>query len=111
LGIKYESVRQPSEHGYIFPCITAGCTGCDKKQLSTPEELDAEEQYFKQRTKMALEAIVAIQQHAGDYKKGEGKRGVIDCPTCKAKLHYSRAGYNGHIHAQCETKGCVSFMQ
>jgi hypothetical protein len=39
-------------------------------------------------------------------------RGVMDCPVCgTGKLHYSRAGYNGHVHARCETDGCVSWME
>ena len=38
--------------------------------------------------------------------------GEMDCPVCKTgKLRYSRASYNGHVHAGCTTKGCVSWME
>ena len=38
--------------------------------------------------------------------------GEMDCPVCKAgRLRYSRAGYNGHIHARCSTPSCVAWME
>lgn len=38
--------------------------------------------------------------------------GVITCPICgTGKLRYSRAGYNGHVHARCSTDGCVAWME
>lgn len=40
-----------------------------------------------------------------------GKAEVIECPECKGRLHLSQSAYNGHIHAKCETVGCVSWME
>jgi hypothetical protein len=38
--------------------------------------------------------------------------GVMDCPVCKTgKLQYSRATYNGHVHARCSTADCVAWME
>ena len=38
--------------------------------------------------------------------------GIMVCPICKTgMLKYSRAKYNGHVHAQCLTPGCVSWME
>ena len=38
--------------------------------------------------------------------------GSMDCPVCKTgKLRYSRAGYNGHVHAGGTTEGCVRWME
>ena len=48
---------------------------------------------------------------AKGFKKGHGGRGEITCPTCNGRLRYSVAGYNGHMHAACETKGCASWME
>lgn len=39
------------------------------------------------------------------------RREVIECPACKGKLHVTQAAYNGHVHAHCDTEGCVSFME
>lgn len=38
--------------------------------------------------------------------------GEMDCPVCKTgKLRYSRASYNGHVHAKCSTQNCVAWME
>lgn len=38
--------------------------------------------------------------------------GEMECPVCKTgKLRYSRAAYNGHVHARCSTDGCVAWME
>ena len=38
--------------------------------------------------------------------------GQMDCPVCiLGKLRYSRAADNGHVHAECNTKGCVSWLE
>lgn len=37
--------------------------------------------------------------------------GAVECPTCKGRLAWARDSGNGHIHAQCETAGCVRVMQ
>jgi hypothetical protein len=38
--------------------------------------------------------------------------GTMRCPICgTGTLGYSRAGYNGHIHAKCSTNGCVAWME
>lgn len=39
------------------------------------------------------------------------KQEVIECPSCKGKLHLSQAAYNGHVHGKCETQGCVAWME
>ena len=43
--------------------------------------------------------------------KGENWSGVEECPACKGKLHMSHAKCNGHVHGQCETEDCLSWME
>lgn len=43
-----------------------------------------------------------------NYYSGQGKTA---CPICSGELRYSRAGYNGHVHAKCSTDGCVAWME
>lgn len=44
-----------------------------------------------------------------NYYAGQG---TMNCPVCgTGKLRYSRASYNGHVHAQCTTEGCVAWME
>lgn len=37
--------------------------------------------------------------------------GTIECPTCKGRLAWIRDRHNGHLHGECETDGCLRWMQ
>lgn len=118
-GVAYADVRvsRGEGKGFDFPCLLDRCDGtsCDKREFYSEAEIDAQIEETNRRfegTMLARQAIVA--HLGGAWKKGmPSKRGVIDCPVCgaKDKLHFSRAGYNGHIHAQCETADCVAWME
>lgn len=44
-----------------------------------------------------------------NYFCGKGK---MACPICHdGKLHYERSPYNGHVHVQCTTDGCVFWKE
>jgi hypothetical protein len=44
-----------------------------------------------------------------NYFCGEG---TMQCPICRTgKLHYLRSSHNGHVHARCETEGCVTWRE
>lgn len=49
-------------------------------------------------------AFTAIAAETGDS-------GTVECPTCKGRLSWARDSHNGHLHGQCETDGCLRFMQ
>lgn len=89
--------------------------GCSLMEMPTAEQLAAEEEEFRKRLELTGKARAAIVAHlGGPWKKGTpGAGGIIDCPACGAvkSLSFSRAGYNGHIHAACATEGCVSWME
>lgn len=100
------------------PCFRRGgkCAGgCDKQQFPTDEDIAKEEAEFAallERTKTARAAIVT--HLGGPWKKGaKSAGGEINCPICGKEnaLRFSRAGYNGHIHAACKTDGCVAWME
>ena len=40
-----------------------------------------------------------------------GDSGTIECPTCKGRLAWARDSHNGHLHGECETEGCLRWMQ
>lgn len=48
---------------------------------------------------------------AKGLKRWKGGQSDMVCHVCSGILRYSVAGYNGHMHAQCETEGCVSWME
>lgn len=55
-----------------------------------------------ERIVVAREAILATEREGGE----------IDCPICKTgKLRFSVSPSNGHVHAHCTTRQCVSWME
>ncbi len=115
-GVCYEQFK-----GLPFaerPCFyTEGETppgGCELAAYPTAEEIAQRDAEMRKRLEdmgKAREAIVAFL--GGPWKKGtQSAGGAIACPVCGigGALHFSRAGYNGHIHAQCVT-GCVAWME
>lgn len=87
--------------------------GCDLAQFPTEAELAAEDAEDKKRWENLSKARAAIVAHlGGPWKRGTtGAGGTIECPVCAGALQFTRAGYNGHIHARCSTAGCVSWME
>jgi transcriptional regulator with XRE-family HTH domain len=77
--------------------------------LPTDEEVAAD-------NKRAFDTISAMNACRADadakgIRQGSGGMGEIECPVCHGVLRYSVAGYNGHLWGQCQTQGCVQWMQ
>lgn len=120
-GVPYMDVRTD---GKGIPCLRGNgisgkrpdgaCLSCSKREWPTEEaiaEQVAARDMAMERTLLAMRAIRQDCTNHG-YGKGSGGRGQLSCPACDGgTLHYSVSGYNGHIHAQCTTEGCVRFMQ
>lgn len=114
-GVKYEGFRQPNGR-LALPCLNdQSAPACDKCVLPTAEEVAAARKLMEERFDNMVTARAAIVAHlGGPWKKGKpGASGAIDCPCCgkPGALHFSRAGYNGHVHARCESAGCVFWME
>lgn len=107
-GIAYASLPKENPSFKSFICF-GEAEGCPKYQAMGMEavvKLYDESEVSLNRTNLARKAIVA----ASEGKRGV--RGAIACPVCSTgSLHYSIANYNGHIHAQCSTTGCVAWME
>jgi len=122
-GITYESVRQEASdgRGYRFPCVRIqqtwtefrDCKTCSLRELPTPEEVAKEEAEFTKHADEMMAVYVAIREHHKSVPKGNESNVVytMTCPVCSKALRYRVSGYNGHIHAKCETDGCVQFME
>ncbi len=116
VGIHYDTFK-----GMPFdqrPCFRkrgeAVRPGCDLAEFPTPEEEAEYEAESKKRFENIVAARRAIVAHlGGPWAKGApGASGNIPCPVCKTgELRFSRAGYNGHIHAGCTTDGCVGWLE
>jgi hypothetical protein len=127
-GVNYQALAG-SGHGWAvrLPCFNAEYlseTGklvllppvstCDKRQEPTADELAADETWMAERMdrlgKIRVAIVAAI---GGPWKRGDPvERGTIPCPCCEGgTVSYSRASYNGHIHAACSTPGCARWME
>lgn len=85
---------------------------CDKRQFPTAEEIEARPGELEALMVRMMKAREAIVEKIGPYIEGKSDSGDIPCPVCeKGTLRYSRAGYNGHIHAACTNADCVRWME
>lgn len=115
-GVSYEKVKGKPDD---CPCFDKQPAGkpvlCELAIYRTPEEIEAEEKLMAERFANIGKARAAIvEELGGPWKRGDlGGSGNIDCPVCgqEGALRFSRAGYNGHIHASCATDGCVGWME
>ena len=111
-GVEYDSVRG---EGPGVPCLCDWKTGeqpskaCDKRRWPTREEAEADIASANASFERIDACMKAIREKHG---KARGLRDSMPCPNaCGGTLHYSIAGYNGHVHGRCTTEGCASWMQ
>lgn len=99
--------------GMSMPCYYVAGTipiHCDKYERRTIEEVQAEDAYMEARLAQHMLVFPLVSRIKKEHK-GRSWSGVEECPVCKGKLHLSHASYNGHVHGQCETEGCLSWME
>jgi hypothetical protein len=105
--VEYERRRVLYTATRSLPCLTSfnhcGAT-CPSLSFPTPEEVNAEGERRNQSIRYMLTARAAIVASGKD-------QGYVKCPQCGQRLSFRRAQSNGHIHAACETGGCVSWME
>jgi hypothetical protein len=109
-GVVYVSVegeKLPYRRG--LPCFRDSEGGkCEKQKFPTAEEVAKRVSDIRNgfdRMASARRVIVAHIEKTGDM------HGQVVCPTCCKPLYYRKAKCNGHIHAQCETPDCTSWME
>ena len=116
-GVKFEDLPLygTTEFHDACPCFGPGSGSCSKAAYPTQEEMKATDLARDERfLKVVVARHAIVESLGGDWKRGmPGTSGRIDCPVCQAKdaLRFSRAGYNGHIHAGCATEGCVRWSE
>lgn len=83
---------------------------CDKFEEPTDAEIAEEEAAFEKFADRFLLTLPLIQEIKESHK-GHDWKGSEPCPECGGTLHLSHAAYNGHVWGQCETEGCLSWME
>ena len=81
---------------------------CHLADFPTQEEVEAENAAFKAYVDDFLK-FMPLARNAMIATKSDG--GCMDCPKCGQGLRWSKARSNGHIHAKCDTEGCLSWME
>lgn len=95
------------------PCFARnGITTCPDFREPTPEEIKAEDELIERLISRVAITRKAIVEHCDQNKLPRGTTGTIPCPVCRTgTVQFSRAAYNGHIHARCTTAMCVQWME
>ncbi len=60
-----------------------------------------------------MERTSAISAFVAEWRKKPpiGKIEIVPCPACGGRLHLRQSAYNGHVHGDCETAGCASWLE
>lgn len=83
---------------------------CENLRPPTSEEIAAHEVWLSDRIEKLGQAMTTIRPWRLK-NKGRNHAEVVECPWCKGRLHLSIVAYNNHVHGQCETKDCLSWME
>lgn len=85
---------------------------CPKQTFLSHEEYVRQSEIRREKSLQSIQNIVVVRPMIVTEHERTGKSsGRIECPICSNTLIWSRAECNGHIHAQCETDGCVGWME
>jgi len=96
------------------PCLQGNgsdiiCPAADfptkEEALAEAKAFEAEMDAFISNLQIVRPTIVKAQKESGEWA------GKVECPKCAKPLHWRMAQSNQHIHARCETEGCVSWME
>lgn len=114
-GVEFDQLRQqqPNRVGYSLPCYYIGGTvriACDKFEPLTKQDCIEDDRRIE-RAILRQMAVGPIVSRVKEEYKGKDWSGKESCPVCQGTLHLSHSSYNGHVHGQCETDGCVAWME
>jgi hypothetical protein len=119
-GVNVRQLVGGSDFGWAtrLPCLAMDEKGCEvtcsSRKFTTREEAEATLKAQDESFVKVSKCLKAAHEHAKDAGLGQGSggRGELPCPAeCGGTLRYSVAAVNGHMHAACSTKGCVSWME
>ena len=114
-GVNYRGLAGNPEFGMVkrIPCTNlhdGNPVVCELYRKYTQEEIDDQEKEFEDASERMRLVSPIIGQVKEDHK-GESWGGTVECPCCQGQLHLSHAAVNGHVWGQCETEGCLNWME
>lgn len=119
-GVVYEEVKEAPSPGkpMRLPCfVEVMFSGpdlpCSSRSIPTEDQALVIATERCDKAYRNAEAVGNAKEDARSkgFKKGSAGRGEVPCIICSGTIRYTVAGLNGHMHAHCTTKGCVSWME
>lgn len=103
---------RPSGHftkpDQIVPCAQAEPISAEEAVRLNAED-DAEVAEFLERLRFVQPLVEALRV---EYRAtGNAISRTVECPVCSAALALSISAVNGHSRGQCETKGCLGWIE
>jgi hypothetical protein len=103
---------RPSGHftkpDQIVPCAQAEPISAEEV-IRLKAESDTEVGEFLDRFHLARPLIEALR---AEYREtGRALQQTVKCPACGGSLTLGISTVNGHTRGQCETKGCLSWIE
>lgn len=99
-GTPHQSTKSRPCHGRYNHCGVI----CAKRETPTRE---AAEEHVREGDRMVANYVKA----RGAITASKKKSGSVDCPICTTGALNFGIAPNGHIHAKCNTEGCVAWME
>lgn len=96
------------------PCLRTNETSavCPAAEYPTMEEEKQRQAELKAYMDKFVKNLTVVRPLIEAQHEETGKwSGVVQCPECGKHLRWAKAQCNGHVHAACETEGCVSWME
>jgi hypothetical protein len=114
-GVNLLDVTKYDAGAHRLPCLpkyagaALGC--CEKFSTLTAEEAQVAAE-ARERDLYDFIGHMSIARRAiTDATGNKGGAGAVPCPKCGGTLRYSQAASNKHVHARCETAGCLAWME
>jgi len=111
-GVCYREIVGGPDLGWAarLPCLPNSAlrkesdVTCEKFSALSEAECVEREKEIKER----FNGIIAARKRIIQLGVGSG---IIECPVCLKRMGFTVAKSNGHVHARCETKGCLVWME
>ena len=84
---------------------------CPHFKLPTDDQVQQARKESEESWEKTIAAIRIASEWRVKPKPEDDRSEVVECPVCHGQLHLSQSSHNGHVHGQCETTGCVSWME
>lgn len=118
-GIDYRRVVGGPDAGWVgrLPCIPFSDARqepahCGNYATRTDVEIAEQRREFEAAIER-MEKVTPTIAYIKETYKGKSTSGTARCPACgePKALRWSISGSRGHVHMNCMTPGCISFME